>query len=610
MSTSDDTVSERGEPKQGPGVGVGSGSVQATHPRSPIVDTGLDSAPPREPMPERIGAYRIERLLGRGGFGYVYLGIDEVLQRPVAIKVPHRRRLTTADARLQFLHEARLAARLQHPGIVVVHEVDIDDEDRCYIVYEYLQGTTLAQRMQEQSYTPAAAVELAIEVASALNAAHRQSLVHRDLKPSNILLDQEGRARVSDFGLAVDDITQREQAGVVSGTPAYMAPEQCRGETHLLDGRTDIWALGVILYELLSRRRPFLGRSDTEIFEEIRHREPKPLRQLAPDVDRDLERIVQTCLQKDPADRFTTAADLAEELRQWQRNQAGDLPSTIDLPRQYQPAKTAPVRSQGWAAPTFAVVGGLLLVTFIALAFINGSSFFGSTPTDSGTKTGAVAPAFINLPPEELEGRRWYPLLTATKYPQPIWPRKEGTAQFLPQPELESITLSTVDWGLLVLGSTQADRYKLQFQMEQNPWTGGCGCFWGLHEDTDGALLCQVLTLRRRYDEPGKPTFYWEREQLRADLQKGAAITFKTDGIGKRQDIAYPGFLPHVLEITIREGTPAATWDAIPLSDLQPTSDLELVDVAEYVGQFGILTCGGQTNFHSGRILLLDGPER
>ena len=163
---------------------------------------------------------------------------------------------------------------------------------------------------------------LLIPIAEAAHHAHRSSLVHRDLKPSNILIDADGQPHISDFGLAIREDLQHLRVGEVAGTPHFMAPEQVRGETHRLDGRTDIWAMGVILYRALLGRQPFTGRDPGAIFDEIAHRDPKPPRQINDRIPREIERICLKCLSKRMADRYETAADLADDLRRWLTSEA------------------------------------------------------------------------------------------------------------------------------------------------------------------------------------------------------------------------------------------------------------------------------------------------
>lgn len=264
--------------------------------------------------------YVLRWMLGRGGFATVYEAWDEVLCRVVAIKVPRRDRFTSDQQLKEFLSEARTAAQLKHRSIVTIHDVCWTSDGLCFIVLDYLKGGTLATVLDRQRLAPDHGARLMAEVAEAVAYANQQGLVHRDLKPSNILLDADGHPFVSDFGLAAFEESPLLKNADVVGSPPYMAPEQIRGENHRLDGRTDLWALGVILYRMLTGRLPF--RSDTgEYFEEILSREPKPLRQIDPAIPRDLERICLRCLAKRMSDRYSTATDLADELRAWLRRQ-------------------------------------------------------------------------------------------------------------------------------------------------------------------------------------------------------------------------------------------------------------------------------------------------
>ncbi len=271
------------------------------------------------PMPARLGRYEVVSLLGEGAFGVVYLANDPQLKRQVAIKTPHRRRVRNRRALNQFLEEAQLAAQLRHPVLVAIHDIQAT-ADECFLVMEYIDGKPLADFLRDD-WPPRRdlryAAELIAEIAAAVHEAHKQGLVHRDLKPANILIDQAGQPHVTDFGLALREEDQRRRAWEISGTPAYMAPEQVRGESHRLDGRCDIWSLGAILYELLTCRRAFDGRKVHDVFDEIVHREPKPPRQIDDTIPPALERICLRCLAKDISARYTTARDLCDDLRQF-----------------------------------------------------------------------------------------------------------------------------------------------------------------------------------------------------------------------------------------------------------------------------------------------------
>jgi serine/threonine protein kinase len=264
----------------------------------------------------RLGAYEVIELLGEGAMGAVYLAQDLTLPRRVAIKVPHGNRFHSPEDSARFLEEAGAVARLNHPGIVTIYHVG-EANGKPHIVMEYVEGGSLKSLLGSSSGRAADVAAIMAEIADAVHYAHQQGFVHRDLKPSNVLLDTKGRPHVVDFGLALHESSQRGRAGESAGTLPYMAPEQVRGESHRLDGRADIWALGVMLYEMLAGRRPFSGDTPAELRDEILNRNPKPPRQLpqGDDVPPALERICLKCLCKDVAQRYSTAWDLAEALR-------------------------------------------------------------------------------------------------------------------------------------------------------------------------------------------------------------------------------------------------------------------------------------------------------
>ena len=269
-----------------------------------------------QPTPERIGRYLIQRLLGKGGFGVVYLASDPQLDRLVALKVPRRERFATTEQVASFIQEARSAAKLKHPGLVTVYDVQ-EEEKLPYIVQEYIDGESLAVWAAKYQPSFEQIVKVLIGIAEALGYAHQQGLTHCDLKLANVLMDQQSRPHVADFGLAVHESARSAHKGARFGTPPMMAPEQVRGEGHRLDGRTDIWALGVMLYELLVNQKPFTANTLDELFNEIETLDPRPPRQIDRQVPRDLERICLQCLQKRRTDRYNTTDDLREDLQAW-----------------------------------------------------------------------------------------------------------------------------------------------------------------------------------------------------------------------------------------------------------------------------------------------------
>lgn len=278
-------------------------------------------------LPEWIGRYQVLRLLGSGGFGDVYLGQDPNLSRHVAIKVPRHSRILTAADQQKFLEEARKMVEVQGPGIATIYDVfqeQVGGLNTVCIVQQYIEGKNLAdwRREQTQPPTPDWVARLVAQISQILAPAHRKGLIHRDLKPANILLSEPtGKPLVLDFGLALHEGQRFQRSGVIEGTLVYMSPEQTRGETHRMDSRTDIWSLGVILYELLTGRRPFSSSRHEELLFAIQHGTPQPPRMLDENIPRELERICLKCLSKSMEDRYTTVTDLAEELLEWRQAQ-------------------------------------------------------------------------------------------------------------------------------------------------------------------------------------------------------------------------------------------------------------------------------------------------
>ena len=264
-------------------------------------------------------------MLGAGAFAVVYLAWDGQLQREVAVKIPHSFLLRDAEIRQRFLDEARLVASLRHPRIVTLYDAERLQDGTVYLVFQHIAGQSLRDLLRKTQLKPQEACAVTAKVADAIAAAHCKGVFHRDLKPDNILLDENNEPHVCDFGLAVQASHQCERRGERAGTLCYMAPEQLRGESHMLDGRADIWAVGVILYEMLTGRAPFLGRDRAEMCDEILHRDPCPPRQLNPLVSSHQQRVCLRCLAKRPVERYSAASDVARQLRRTE--QAGPLQS-------------------------------------------------------------------------------------------------------------------------------------------------------------------------------------------------------------------------------------------------------------------------------------------
>jgi serine/threonine protein kinase len=268
------------------------------------------------------GKYRIEQALGEGGMGIVLLATHLEIGQKVAIKFLFPEYALEADSALRFLREARAAASLTSDNSVRVHDVGRLESGAPYMVMEYLEGRDLGRVVQEEGALAIdRCVDYVLQAIDAIGEAHAAGIVHRDLKPSNLFLAKRGRSyriKVLDFGISkIQSDAQASfeltKTAAVLGSPFYMAPEQMRS-TRSVDHRADIWSLGVILYELSTAAMPFQAATLTELCLMIAQDEPQPLRALRTDVPPELERIVSRCLQKNPADRFASVAELAEEL--------------------------------------------------------------------------------------------------------------------------------------------------------------------------------------------------------------------------------------------------------------------------------------------------------
>ncbi len=277
--------------------------------------TGL--VPREEPsLRESIGRYKLLRVLGRGGFGIVYLAFDPQLDRQVALKVPRPGKFTTPVQLESFLQEAQTAAKLKHPALVGVYDIQTHDGVPV-IVQEYVEGLNLGEWATQHQPSYERIGRIFVDVCEVLTYVHQQGLTHCDLKLANLLVDVSEKVFVADFGLAIHESARALRKGEILGTPAMMAPEQVRGETHRLDGRTDIWSLGVILYELLAGCRPFRATSVVELYAEILTSDPRPLREIKSDVPWELDRICCKCLQKRRSYRYASATDLRDDLLTW-----------------------------------------------------------------------------------------------------------------------------------------------------------------------------------------------------------------------------------------------------------------------------------------------------
>lgn len=266
---------------------------------------------------ERFGRYEILDTLGRGSMGTVYRARDPKIDRVVAIKTVTTLGLTSHekdDYRLRFFREAQAAGKLAHPNLVTIYDVGEEETTHApYIVMEYIEGRTLESLIDDSTGEPVpVALDRLKQVAEALDYAHTQGIVHRDIKPANIIVTPQGRAKITDFGIAKLAATQITMPGESPGTPSYMSPEQVTGEP--VDGRSDLFSLGIILYRILTGQKPFAGESAATVMFNIAYKEPVRASQLNPSLDPRLDYVMQRALAKDPGHRYQRGREFADDL--------------------------------------------------------------------------------------------------------------------------------------------------------------------------------------------------------------------------------------------------------------------------------------------------------
>ncbi len=351
-------------------------------PADAVAAAPLATAPPPSMIGQTLTHYRIVSLLGKGGMGEVYLGEDTKLGRKVAVKLLPARFTQDAQRVRRFEQEGRAASALNHPNIITIYEIG-QVEHNCYIATEYIEGRTLRQQMAGGRLKLSEALDVAWQVASALAAAHAAGIVHRDIKPENVMVRPDGLVKVLDFGLAklaeqtapapesrpeamIDSQAPTEgrlstESGLVLGTASYMSPEQARGQK--VDARSDIFSLGIVLYEMLAGRAPFAGVNALDVIGAILNQEPAPLRQHLPDAPAELQRIVSQALRKDREQRYQRSKDLLLDLTELRRELERDPPT---LAPAHLPVLPAPGR---WRQQVLAASLALLVVMALGCWF-------------------------------------------------------------------------------------------------------------------------------------------------------------------------------------------------------------------------------------------------
>lgn len=434
-----------------------------------------------------VSHYKIHSRIGAGGMGEVYLATDTLLDRKVALKVLPSD--VTSNQRVRrFIQEAKSASALNHPHIITIHEVG-EADSTYFIAMEFIDGVTLREAMNRNQLQLGRVVEIATQVASALSAAHAVNIVHRDIKPDNIMLRADGYVKVLDFGLAklVQQTTPEPEAstlvntadGVVLGTMSYMSPEQARGLE--VDARTDVWSLGVVMYEMVTGRTPFGGTTMGDVLASVLSHEPAALARYSPGIPADLERIIKKALAKDPNDRYQTVRDLLIDLKAL-TTELGHQKFGSEALRQKQQA----VASGGWTQSRRNVLIGAglsLLLLAGVVGYLLRDRLLGTPKVSNGTITLAILP-FLQLNSAEDDA------FLSTGLPDAIITRLANVSQIRVRPtnailryEGQKVNAQTVGRELacdyLVLGTLHrvADHLQVNVQLvrtsDEAPVWGG-----------------------------------------------------------------------------------------------------------------------------------------
>jgi WD40 repeat protein/predicted Ser/Thr protein kinase len=575
-------------------------------PQQPPYDATQSAAAERPPLPSRIGRYRILRLLGEGGMGTVYEAEQDNLRRRVALKVIRAGMISPAMLK-RFSHEAQILGRLHHPGIAQIYEAGLAEDGRPFFALEYISGLPLSEYARRHQLNPAARLDLVARVCDAVQHAHDLGVIHRDLKPGNILVDETGQPKIIDFGVAratdadVRTTTGHTEAGQLLGTLNYMSPEQVSGDPALIDCRSDVYALGVILFELLADRLPYNLENLPllEVARVIRESEPSRLGSIHSGFRGDVETIVGKALEKDRTRRYSSAGELATDIRRHLNNEPilARPPSALYQLRKFARRHMALV--SGTAGVFAALLAGTIVSILFALRAGQNAQLANEKEREATSQTyrarlAAAAAAFsnhdmadaerqLNEAPEALRDWEWRHLHSRLDDSIAVFPSRLWSTFFLSR-RMEGLRLATVaDQALRLLDE--------QGRIERTvPLAHSSGIIYTVVQTPDGLLLLSraadnTVSLR---DERGKvflsvkaPADAFVSQMSLSPNRKWLALVWKSptgfslrvyDSAGKEQArLPHPGNVP-ILALASSpddtrlasacEGGTAQLWDA------------------------------------------------
>lgn len=341
-----------------------------------------------------ISQYNILEKLGEGGMGVVYKAYDSNLDREVALKFLPPHVSASGDEKARFIQEAKAASAMNHPNVCTIHDIR-EHDDHLFIVMEYVLGQTLRQKIDSGLLNQKTAIEIGVQIADGLAAAHEKGIVHRDIKPENIMVRKDGIVQIMDFGLAkLRGVTRLTKEGSTVGTAGYMSPEQVQGQE--ADHRSDIFSLGILLYEMLAGELPFKGIHETALMYEIVNVDASPMSTIRPEIEPSLDAIILECLAKEPDERYQSAKEVSKELKRVKRESGRQKASRISAVRPAPaPGSEAQIDLPRGGSSGRGLLAIIVVLTLLVIG-LAGAQFFHQTPDRHGTIRFAI------LPPENL----------------------------------------------------------------------------------------------------------------------------------------------------------------------------------------------------------------